>query len=382
MKVYLPGGRTQIVRLVVPTPDQQPDRILIKGDNFDFDNTLYVVPPRKLAVRIVYIGDDGASDTSGLQYYLRSAIGQTPRRTVDFAARRPNEAVGAADLLDARLVVVSAPGADPEPLRRYAETGGRVLWVLHEAGDATAQALSRVMRAQTVRLAEASVKDYAMISRIEFDHPLFAPFADPRFSDFSKIRFWKHRRVTIDGAAATRILARFDNDDSFLVEQTVGKGSLLIMSAGWHPADSQLALSTKFVPLIEGMLRSADADAAQAQLLVNAFEKGDHPGIYRRDEPGRQVSLAVNLAPDESRTAPIALEELEQWGVRLSGKPPNAAEMVSKQQHLQTLELENRQKLWRWIIAAVLGLLAAETLLAGRLARRTTVHAAEPQVTT
>jgi hypothetical protein len=33
-------------------------------------------------------------------------------------------------------------------------------------------------------------------------------------------------------------------------------------------------------------------------------------------------------------------------------------------------EWENRQKLWRWLIVGVLGLLAAETALAGHLARR------------
>jgi len=32
-------------------------------------------------------------------------------------------------------------------------------------------------------------------------------------------------------------------------------------------------------------------------------------------------------------------------------------------------ELENRQKFWRWLVVGVLGLLALETALAGRLSR-------------
>jgi anti-sigma-K factor RskA len=40
--------------------------------------------------------------------------------------------------------------------------------------------------------------------------------------------------------------------------------------------------------------------------------------------------------------------------------------------------LENRQKLWRWLIIAVMAILLIETALAGRLAHRTL----QPQVST
>ena len=36
---------------------------------------------------------------------------------------------------------------------------------------------------------------------------------------------------------------------------------------------------------------------------------------------GVDLPIAVNLAPDESRTAPVAIEELEQWGAKLGTKP-------------------------------------------------------------
>jgi hypothetical protein len=36
---------------------------------------------------------------------------------------------------------------------------------------------------------------------------------------------------------------------------------------------------------------------------------------------------------------------------------------------MQNSELENRQKLWRWLIVAALGVLIAETWLAGYLSR-------------
>jgi anti-sigma-K factor RskA len=42
------------------------------------------------------------------------------------------------------------------------------------------------------------------------------------------------------------------------------------------------------------------------------------------------------------------------------------------QQHLQDAELENRQKLWRWLIVAALAVTFAEIVLSGWLARRVT----------
>ena len=41
---------------------------------------------------------------------------------------------------------------------------------------------------------ESPVRD-ALIGEIAFDHPLFAPFAAPQYSDFTKIHFWKHRKL-------------------------------------------------------------------------------------------------------------------------------------------------------------------------------------------
>jgi hypothetical protein len=68
---------------------------------------------------------------------------------------------------------------------------------------------------------------------------------------------------------------------------------------------------------------------------------------------------------------PLTTEDLERWGAKV-GKPASADEIAARDRRLKSAELENRQKLWRWLILGVLGLLAVETALAGRLAKRTT----------
>jgi anti-sigma-K factor RskA len=93
--------------------------------------------------------------------------------------------------------------------------------------------------------------------------------------------------------------------------------------------------------------------------------------VYRLNYNGTETPIAVNLPADESRTSPLAVEELEQLGAVLARPGVTPTEMTEQHRQLQIVELENRQKLWRWLIVGVLGLLVAETALAGHLAHRT-----------
>jgi hypothetical protein len=259
---------------------------------------------------------------------------------------------------------------------------------------------------KTVPVSEASVSNYAMLGQIDFEHPLFAPFASPRFSDFTKIHFWKHRRVELDKIPNAKAIAKFDDGDAALAQVRVGQGTLLVLTSGWHPADSQLALSSKFVPLLYSILDQSGGIKAQlAQYIVGdavllpgaetqsktnqaikimrpdgsqidltageKFSQTEMPGIYlvASTPPWR---FAVNLEPAESKTAPLAMEELERMGAPVKIQAAQgAAQMEKKRLNLRGAELENQQKLWRWLIVAALVVLVGETLLAGWLTRRT-----------
>lgn len=477
VKLYLPAGRTQVIRVPFPPRDEgsagppatapasaatspatsrgsgrasrpagvppaaiaslslraEPDRLVLAGDDADFDNTLYVVPPRREQVRVLYVGTDAPDDVNGLRYYLQGALGSTPSRLVTVTGSTDVAAVAESSLPEFRLAVVTTPQsvAQSAALRRFVDAGGDVLWVLPNR-DA-AGGLAQVAGLDKLTVEEAPATDFALIGRVESDHPLFAPFAGVQYADFTKVHFWKHRRVTLPGpatrpdaaaasaAAGIRVLARFDDGDPFLLERPVGKGRVYVVTSGWHPADSQLALSTKFVPLVDGLVRPRDAMAAGAQQVTYEpipfppadavlggggksppaqgtttvlswtgrslltpdgrkidlgagataapAEVVDRPGIYRVRVGDRETPVAVNLPPDEGRTAPLAVEELERLGAKL-GVAPTSEELVARERQLRTAELENRQKLWRWIVLAVLGLLAVETAVAGVLARR------------
>ena len=82
--------------------------------------------------------------------------------------------------------------------------------------------------------------------------------------------------------------------------------------------------------------------------------------------------FAVNLDATESKTAPLPLDELERLGLPIKTLPTQMAGQVEqKRLRLQATELEQRQKLWKWLIVAALMVVVMETLLAGWLSRRT-----------
>ena len=101
------------------------------------------------------------------------------------------------------------------------------------------------------------------------------------------------------------------------------------------------------------------------------FDETDAPGIYTANFDGRQRRFAVNLPLDESRTAPMSPDELARLGVPLQTPAEFAvAKTPEHERHLQQAELENRQKLWRWLMLAVLAVALGEIILRGRIARR------------
>jgi hypothetical protein len=409
--VYVGAGRSVIVRMKRPAgaAGLAADRLVLRGDSADFDNVLYVAPPRAESVKVVFLrggsggeGDDRADDPNGLRYYLQSALADTAARKVEFAGESAGGPVTAQELANARLVVVAGPlsAQTLAVVRGFAEAGGDVLVVMRD--EATGNGAAGLLGEGTqVSEAPGGNGGFALIARVELGNPLFAPFADARFADFTKIHFWKHRTVK-PGAADVQLLATFDSGDPFLLERGMGSGRVRVMTSGWQPADSQLALSTKFVPLMEGFLRRPEEIAAggvEGQVTVgepialspgggpravltpegkrievktgaSGFDATEAPGIYKVVTAAKETPVAVNLPADESRTAAMAPADLERWGAKL-GTGKKTADEVAEERRLMAGELENRQKLWRWLILAVLGLLALETVVAGVVARRT-----------
>jgi hypothetical protein len=278
-------------------------------------------------------------------------------------------------------------------VRQFARDGKTVL--IPMGSEAAGPMIARLIETPDFTATEAVVKDYAMFAQIDFQHPLFAAFSDPRFSDFTKIHFWKHRRLDIAKLPSARVLAHFDDQTPAIVEMPLGAGRIVILASSWRPVDSQLALSSKFVPLLYALLeQSSKLPPRKAQYFVgdevplppapqpftvrkpdgtevpapagSSFTATDQPGIYQVT-PGT-LRFVVNLSPEESNLTPLAGEKLASLGLPLAA-PFSAGPSPRNAAQAQAAELEGRQKLWRWLIVVALGVLLLETLLAGKLTR-------------
>ena len=81
------------------------------------------------------------------------------------------------------------------------------------------------------------------------------------------------------------------------------------MTSGWKPADSQLALSTKFIPLLYSVLQPVLESKTQArqffvgdQINISKFNNGDVVGNVSIITPGNEVvpvKAVDNFFPDK-----------------------------------------------------------------------------------
>ena len=404
MDVYVPAGHSIVTSAPAGPNVPATTELVLAGDDHEFDNVLYLAPHLRQQINILYVGPDDPNDTQAMLYYVRQAFAADDDRISHVSARPGRETIEPADVDNAHLIVVG-DGLSRENLlilHRYVESGGTILLVAKSAEMATT--VSGLANITNIEIQEVDAPEYVMLGAMQFQHPLLTLLSDPRYSDFTQIHYWKYRRLNGLDHPRMRVLARYDNNDPAWLEIPVGGGSLLIWTSGWHPSDSDLALSSKFVPLLYSALeyggvyvghekqyfvtdavplpnntrsRSAEVgirrpDGSIVPLRAGqmTFAQTDMPGIYTLATTEREPLFAVNLPPSESRTEPMPIEELERLGPVL--KPTREIMLMSDQKSARQnslSEMESQQKLWRWLILATLATILIEIWLSGWLTR-------------
>ncbi|MCP4812259.1 MAG: VWA domain-containing protein [Planctomycetaceae bacterium] len=406
--VYVLPGKSHVMRL----PERKAaswDRLVLTGDQQPFDNTLFIAPRVQETFDIGFVGPGSSKNPEDLLYYLDSVFSDDPLRNIKVVQVKNPSEINQPQNIPVKLVVASG-NLDPPAvtsLRSYVSKGGHLLYVIQE--NTSAESLRTLLDDKDLQLQEAEVTNYAMLSDIDFSHPLFTPFASPQFRDFKTIHFWNHRQLKINTTDNRHVLARFDDHDIAMIEESLEKGKIWIMTSGWQPGDSQLARSKKFLPLMVGILeRSMGVLAGVPQYSIGEevncltfdqqpesitihnpqqekfyLEKNDSlfkqttlPGIYRWETPKSSGFFAVNLKPTESQTATLDPSRLEQHGIQI-GSQLSSEEEQEQERQMRDRELESRQKLWQWLIALAVGVILGETWLSGKLARTHTSDAKE-----
>jgi hypothetical protein len=419
LKVHVPPGQNRVVALP-DVPATGGAGVELTGDDHPFDNRLWLPFRQPQQCTVLYVGRERADDVQSARYYWERALASNPRyevRVVTAAESfvgdppalalvthlgEPDASAAGASGGGQRTADSGEPDSGLALLPKLLAAGREVVLAPGSASDLAAALAACGVSGVSVQ--ESTLRDYALWSEIDFETAWFAPFAESQFADFSGVHFWKHRKITEPLPMGGRVLVRFDDRTPAVVELPVSQGRVWCFASGWHPADSQLARSTKFVPLMWRMLEHALGDAPVMGALAvgqplpsprdaetwtitppdgkpvewksgrGQFAQTLAPGKYTLQVNGRQEIYAVNVPPDESRTDPLPPEQLEAYGVRLSTRPAVPEKPPSEVQlrQQQLAELEQHQQLWRWAVAATVLLLLTETIVAAWKSRAVT----------
>lgn len=406
IRLQVPPGQVRVVPLGERPPTA--DRILLAGDAWEGDNTVYMVESAKVSQQILFCGREQTQPEDDLSYFLR-------RAPLNSAGIQRSLEVITADALAEQLMTPDVQALVLEPtvgvlqqssaIEQFVESGGVVLVCLSQPVGAesepsvspanVADFLRTLVQEPQLDVSEGQSDDFRLLARIDFAHPVFSPLSDPRFNDFSTLRFWSHRRVALPTESKVRTIANLDNGAAWLLESPRGAGRVWILTTGWQPTASGLGLSSKFIPLMMGMLapqtslnpaqthyevgdkigldnpREALITTTQGQALDESLVvRGNdsvellRPGLYwlQTGEDRRQV--AVQVPASESRLDPLDVVELEAYGIAVSPLASDVSRRESLRQ-LQREELEGKQRLWQWLLVAGLVVLGLETWLAG-----------------
>jgi len=427
------GGGQRRTFLMPNAIEGQPQIVGVEllGDPHPFDNVVDLPIDERGTIHVAHAGSVDANNADTMRYYLQRALDGNETDPIEVADLLSADGVAVPAAADVQLVFVTevVPETLATSLEAVLQRDGMIVIALKSAEMATSL---KNLLPPGLAVSEADVKDYAMFGQIDFSSALFANFADARFSDFSSIRFWHLRKLTLDETPPEilRVLARFDSGTPAVVEyQHPAGGRVILLAAGWHPDDSQWALSTRFPPMIQRFVSMANPRQAGHQLLevgqrVNPSElTGNETWTLTRpdgssfvpkttvaapagekeeasaasielptanslilDEPGRwtltgdngeqtkSISLLVTVATSESRTEPLPAGLLQALGMSpdiaaVSGSDQTTAEPAAAAK-LDASELESRQKFWRWMLLAGLCCLALEAIVSFTLEQR------------
>jgi hypothetical protein len=414
------GRRVQSERLDVPAsgtasmpfqplaPVGRPMRVTARAgtDALPIDNAFHAVLAAENALRVLIV--EAAGRDASL--YIRPALELAHAPPIEVRTKRDGLPTPG-ELARADVVLLNDVAAQGEAGRRLLEwvtAGGGVVIALGErsAGAQWGEEARALAGGTPDRVADRVEGGGARLGYLDYSHPVLEPFRAPRAGSFSGLRFYRYRTLPADAAAqtdssaaATQVLARFDDGGAALVERRVGAGRVLVWGSTLDALWTNAPLEPVFLPLVQQLVRYAagftppaewntigqvvDVGGGASQALLVGTPGGarlevaagsplvtlEEPGFYevREARAGAGVARvhAANVDVTESDFA--ALDPAEIVRAVSGASSMRAAAAASP---LPREEYERRQSLWWYLLFTAFALLTAEAVLAGRRSRR------------
>jgi hypothetical protein len=348
------------------------------------DRFLFAVE-RTDPAKILFIRDGRHSDV-----YFRTAVASAADAGFDVVTVGPEQAANLP--LDQYAYAVlagtgSLPGALEGRLRDYVSAGRGLLVTLGPGSVSAGRVPVTGDRISQSRYSTREGERFQTATDIDRSHPAMQK------TDFAGVRFY--HSVMVDDSAG-RVLARLSDRTALALDRNVGEGRVVIFASTFDNVSNDLPLHATFVPFVEHLsqyleggetVEASQAVGAYAELRTGkdrgaAAEVLDPDGkrtltlgetttakTYRFDREGffdvrpangRRRLVAVNADRRESDLTEVPEETLALW----QGAPPPPAGGAGG----GTSTDEVRQSLWKYLLAALLGVALAESVVANRFA--------------
>ena len=373
-------------------------------DPLPWDNELHFVLSPARALRTVIF--EGASPRAEASLYMRRALEISEEATFEVEVRSSTN-IGAADLDAVAVVVLNdvrlPQGTGSDRLRGFVEDGGGLLAVLGERS--TWQSGMEDLFPGPFGPPTDHGPSVARLGFLDYSHPIFELFSRARTGDFARARFFRSRSIAVD--PDDQVLARFHDGSAALVERRHGNGRVLVWASTLDSFWNDLGIQPVFLPFMHQVARylgdyeesapwysvgqvldlsEPETLAFEDELATSAEQVALTPGggtvslptdgaprflglaehgFYEVRPPGtnpdRPFTVAVNVDVSESELD--VMDPLELAGaVSPRDAPAEAGATGPPPAEVRVRDQERRQSLWRFLLAAALALLLAETV--------------------
>lgn len=375
--VDLPGNGNAVVDFPLPI---DTDGLYQGSVGIDLDDALLIDNTRWLAFearhpdRVLLVdGDEGRSIFGSETYYLETALRlQTEEaggRVRSFEADRLAWESGEGfPRLDGYRAVILAnvrrlSETDGERMDSYIRGGGSLLIFAGDQVDPASLAPLRKRGMLPGALADSPVQGPLRVDRWDASHLALACFSDPQQGDLRRVTFHKALPLTSLEPGATELLAA--GGQIVAAERSAGKGRCLYFGCTADRDWTDLPRTPMYVPLMRQLLawqtRQLTERSAVTSQLVDKRQLTAGIAEIAGDD-GRW--MVTNVDPRES-----ALDRFtpEEFGL-LAGAASTVALAEKQADGLQLPEDSLRpDEIWTIVAWFLLAVLAAETLLAGRV---------------
>jgi hypothetical protein len=381
----------------------------------DNDFNFVLTPSRPVSILVVQA--EGAGDAS-LFLTTALAIGAAPPFKTDVLT--PSRVTPSS--FDRRSLVILNDSSTlstqaSDALTRFVTQGGGLLVALGDrlpwnGGDMPL--LPGKAGASVDRLADGG----GTLGYLDYSHPIFDEFKDPRNGNFSNVRFFKYRSLT--PGATDKVLARYDDGAAAMVERAVGSGHVVAFTStlnddwndfpkrhlylpllheaarylaqysepdSWYTVGRMLDVSVPIAAIVrEGGAADSQGAARKPSGVVmapsgsqvtvgeggvQAVELAEQ-GFYSVRLQGlgerRPFQVAVNLDPAESDLTPLPPAEFVATATGRAAVTTTGQSLENPE--LTPEDIEKKQGIWWYLFAAGAALLLSEAVLANRLSKR------------